>query len=425
MRFVIPIVLLTAACAWIAAATTTTITPEQASNFSGRQVTVVGTVVQVARIPSGMVFLNFGDRHPRSVFTAVVRPGTQGFEDVERFEGREVEISGTISMHRDHPQIVLQSATQLRAKGEPGSRETGTPASGTSLAVAPALPEPLAPVAISDQSPEATSPASPGTTPNAKSTPSESAAALQPGGVLAGARPGMVHEFTVPLTPAQQKEAGRGPDGKFPAAATVGIVLPDGFDPAGPHNVLAVFATDDGGGAHVRALGRIGRIAAEKGWIAVAANGPVLDKTVSPEWHNVMILAALEAISKEIPGFAKWPLYTGGNSGGASRASMIACGLLAGGHNVRGVFMGSSGGERFRVGSKIFRPPAAGVRALRVFLAYGKNDPMLREGDKNEMESALKAAGIRTVRRVDSDGGHGLESEVLSQGLDWLSGSGR
>lgn len=382
------------------------IPPEQAGEFIDKDAVVVGRIVQASQIPSGLTFLNFGARHPNAVFTVVVRPGTEGFEDIALWQGREVEVRGRVTLHKGRPQIELRSAANIRLLGgSPGGNETGA---------SDPLPEMTSPV-LQEREPETAATEAP-----PAAVPEGPAAELT--GVLEGARPGWVHQFKVPLTVDEQKRAGRSPGGQLAEEATVGVVLPEGFDPARPQRLLVVFSTDDNGGAHVGALGRFGPVAARQGWVAVAANGPVLDRSVAPEWHAVMILAGLRALEKEWPQLREWQIFTGGNSGGAARASMMACGLLAEGYPVRGVFMGSVGAERFRAGMEIFKVSKSDLRPVRVFLAYGKNDKMLSEPAKKSMEPALQAAGIRSVRRLDYAGGHGMEPSALVEGLEWLAG---
>lgn len=383
------------------------IAPENAGEHVGEEVVVTGRVVQVSRLESGRTFLNFGARHPNSVFTAVIHPNTAGFGDMKTWEGQEVEVRGKVLLHKGRPQIELRSPAQLRRAGEvtPSGNETGA---------SDPLPEPSSPLLQEEnEAPSATIGPPPAVEPPGPAAPLS--------GVLSGARPGWVHQFKVPLTPDEQKKAGQGPGGVVPDEATVGVVIPEGFDPARPQKVLVVFSTDDNGGAHVGALGRFGPIAARHGWLALAANGPVLDKSVAPEWHAIMVLAGLRALEEEWPGLREWPMFTGGNSGGASRASMIACGLLKAGYPIRGVFMGSTGGERFRAGMEIFNVPKSEIRPLRGFLAFGKNDRLLSDAARKSMESALEAAGIKTLRRVEYEGGHGLEPATLVEGLDWLA----
>lgn len=336
-----------------------------AATHVGETVTVRGEVAQISKIESGMVFLNFGAPHPKSVFTVVARPGFEGIDDWSIFEGKEVEVTGTVELHKEKPQIVLRSASEIRI-AEGGS-------SSASADGGRSLPE----------------------------------------------RPG---EFQVQLTPEEQRMAGTSPGGVLPTEATMALMLPRNFDPSKRHKVLVVFATDDNGGAHVKALPRFGQIANEAGWVAMAANGPVLEKNLTPQWNAAMVLAGLRELESRYPGAKEWEFYTGGNSGGAARASMMTAPMIAGGYAVNGVFMGGAGGERFSTGAGLFPRSRTGIRKLAVFLSHGSEDHLVSVAQSEANANVIKALGIRNVRQDRYEGGHGMNDDSLRKALEWFDG---
>jgi hypothetical protein len=89
---------------------------KDAAGHFGESGVVRGTVVQVSTV-GAMTFLNFGQAYPNSEFTAVVRSGAEGFGDLTRWQGQEVEVSGTISSFRNRPQIEVSAPANLRAVG--------------------------------------------------------------------------------------------------------------------------------------------------------------------------------------------------------------------------------------------------------------------------------------------------------------------
>lgn len=359
-----------------------------AADRVGQAVTVRGTVAQVRQIDSGMTFLNFGAPHPNATFTAVIRAAGPGWEHVKTFEGNEVEVSGTVELFRDKPQIVLKSPDAIRLV-------TSSPTDPTTASIpvnsAP-TPSPSNPL------PPAREPASTGSSHHPR-------------------------EFTlqVPLTPEEMKQAGTSPGNVAPTEATVAVRLPNNFDPNQPQRVLLVFATDDGGGAHVRSLPRLGRIAQEVGWVAMAANGPVLEKNLPPEWHATMVLAGLRALAEKYPNLKTWSFYPGGNSGGGLRSSMMVPALQAAGYNVKGCFMAGSRAERFSAGQSVFKSPKANLRDIAVFLSVGQQDPIVSAASADAVERAIKSLGVRTIKRDSFDGGHELNEESLKRALLWFS----
>jgi len=391
MKAVLPVAILMLA---LFPASGATIPISNASAHVGEATIVRGTVVQVSTVGSGMKFVNFGQPHPNSEFTAVVRAGTPGFDSLADLQGKEVDVEGTIELHKGRPQIVLTSPENIR----PAGAETAVVAAEIAAQPEPAAtPDPVA---------------------SAYSAPTP---APEDDDESSGARSGALDEFKVPLNEEEKKMAGRSPAGVKPEEATVGIMLPEGFDPSQPQKVLVVFSTDDNGGDHLKAMPRFGGVATRNGWVAIAAKGPVLENDLSPEWHAAMIYAGLRALEEKYPRAKTWRFFTGGNSGGGLRSAMMSCALLKKGYPVEGVFMGSSGDERFSAGLGIFRPERAKVRNLAVYLAHGKSDHMIDAARADYTAEVVKKQGIKKIRRDSYDGGHGMNEESFTKALEWFA----
>ncbi len=379
---------------WCPLAVAAAIPSNQASSHVGETAVVKGIVAQVSTSGSGITFLNFGQPHPNSEFTAVVKPGSGDFGDLSMFEGKEVEVEGLIETHKGKPQIVLLQRANIRLAGTAVSTVDNT-------ASAPPAPAMVTPA-------------------DADPPPPSTAADDEEGNNRPG-RSGTMEEFQVPLTADEKKLAGRSPGGAKPEEATVGIMLPEDFDPAKPQKVLVVFSTDDNGGAHLKAMPRFGGVATRNGWVAIAATGPVLENNLPAAWHAAMIYAGLRALEEKYPGAKNWRYFVGGNSGGGLRSSMMACALLKQGYPVEGVFMGGSGDERFTAGMDIFKPNRGSVRDLAVYLAIGKNDPKIDAARADYVAAAVKKLGIKNIRRDSYDGGHGMEEGSLTKALEWFA----
>ena len=62
-----------------------------------------------------IVFINLDQAGPQSPFTAVIfESNLSGFGDVQSLQGKNVEISGFITEYHKKPEIVLDSASQLK-----------------------------------------------------------------------------------------------------------------------------------------------------------------------------------------------------------------------------------------------------------------------------------------------------------------------
>ena len=78
---------------------------------------VTGKVAQVSVRPS-VAFLNIDGPFPNSPFTAVIFPANlDQFEDLQKFNNQNVEISGTITEYRGKPEIILESINQVKVVG--------------------------------------------------------------------------------------------------------------------------------------------------------------------------------------------------------------------------------------------------------------------------------------------------------------------
>jgi DNA/RNA endonuclease YhcR with UshA esterase domain len=99
---------------FITSAQSESITPQQASKYVGRTVTVEGVVSQVSTTGGGSTFINFGGRYPNHVFYAVLfRKYQTKFSGTHALLGQTVAISGKIEMHKGKPQIKLISPDQI------------------------------------------------------------------------------------------------------------------------------------------------------------------------------------------------------------------------------------------------------------------------------------------------------------------------
>jgi hypothetical protein len=101
-------------------ADTGALTAEQAQAHIGEIATVEGRV-HVNRTPGGETYLDIGLNGPGAPFSAYVsRWNRVKFQDVDRLDGKIVQITGEISTFRDKPEIFLTDPGQISIKPEPG-----------------------------------------------------------------------------------------------------------------------------------------------------------------------------------------------------------------------------------------------------------------------------------------------------------------
>jgi hypothetical protein len=86
----------------------------QAANFYDEDMVVTGRVVDVS-MHSTIAILDLDQPYPETPMTAVVFDENFGrFGDFQRYNGHNVEISGTITEYHDKPEMVLESPRQIK-----------------------------------------------------------------------------------------------------------------------------------------------------------------------------------------------------------------------------------------------------------------------------------------------------------------------
>lgn len=95
------------------------VTPEEATQHEGKQVTVRGKVDGQRTATSGTTFLNFGGRHPNQIFSC--RAFAEKFPGgVPPCEGRTVEVTGQVKMYEGKPTMDLSGPESLKVLDLPG-----------------------------------------------------------------------------------------------------------------------------------------------------------------------------------------------------------------------------------------------------------------------------------------------------------------
>lgn len=91
------------------------ITDGEASAHVGEPAIVEGKVAAVFTSSKGNTFLNFGAAYPNHRFSGVVFARfADAFRELHALEGKRVQITGTITLYRGRPQIILESPAQLK-----------------------------------------------------------------------------------------------------------------------------------------------------------------------------------------------------------------------------------------------------------------------------------------------------------------------
>ena len=93
-----------------------TIAAQDAAAHIGQSITVEGIVSEV-HVSDRVTFIDLGGRYPNKEFTGVIFSENYGaFPDVTELQGRTIDISGTVQLYGERPEIVLTSANQIRRR---------------------------------------------------------------------------------------------------------------------------------------------------------------------------------------------------------------------------------------------------------------------------------------------------------------------
>jgi len=94
------------------------IPPTEARTHVGQNVTVEGVVSGVHHVaPSKVTFIDLGGRYPNNALTCVIlKTNAAKFPDVDTLDGKTIEVSGTVTLYKKEPQIILNDAAQIKVK---------------------------------------------------------------------------------------------------------------------------------------------------------------------------------------------------------------------------------------------------------------------------------------------------------------------
>jgi hypothetical protein len=89
---------------------------DQAAAHVGETATVEGRV-SISKMPGGETYLDIGGTGNSAPFSAYVsRWNRSEFQDVDRLDGKNVQITGRISTFREKPEIFLTDPGQIAVK---------------------------------------------------------------------------------------------------------------------------------------------------------------------------------------------------------------------------------------------------------------------------------------------------------------------
>jgi hypothetical protein len=345
----------------------------EAGKHVGEEVTVAGKVSRVSTIASGMTFVNFGTRGEAGAFTAVARPGTSDAENLKAFEGKDVEVTGTIELYKGSPQVVLKSTEAIKLSGE-------APVSPVKEPVAPQKPDKPPPAAEFS-----------------------------------------ITAVEIDLDRKEIKAAGKSKSGFKPEKAKIAIALPKDFKPTSSQHILAVFPDFSSEAGLEKLITPYAEVASRISWVVITAHSPTPDEFAPPGWHAAMTQAAIRHLSGDFPGAEKWRLCLAGSSEGAGRAGLSFGALIKEGYDVRGCFLNSLQRQEFGKSIRLFDPLKTKTKRVKVFVSHGEQDTFSPKKQSLEQTEAIKGAGLENVRHEIHAGRGWMDPAALATALGWFA----
>lgn len=203
------------------------------------------------------------------------------------------------------------------------------------------------------------------------------------------------------------------------------LTFPAGFDPARPWPILIVTSTSDFGRTSAMDADWYRAPATAEGWVVLGPDATIKPRIDSTQWRLGLLGAALEAIRKEWPQSARWPVAFAGFSGGSKRSGIVGV-MLAKSGSVRvcGFFLSGINEDRLGESYRTYHP-GAGLLEVPVWLSSGSSDTVATPDAHNLVRASLIRTGFKRVRLEQFAGGHQLKMSEVRRALQWFRQLGR
>jgi hypothetical protein len=203
------------------------------------------------------------------------------------------------------------------------------------------------------------------------------------------------------------------------------LAFPAGFNPSRTWPILIVTSTSDFNRTSAMDADWYRKPATAEGWIVLGSDATISPRIDSTQWRLGLLGAALEAIRKDWPQSAKWPVAFAGFSGGSKRSGVLGTMLAkAGSVRVCGFFLSGINEDRLGEAYKTYQP-GGGLLEVPVWLSSGSTDPVATPQAHNLVKASLERTGFKRVRLEQFDGGHQLKLSEVRRALQWFRQLGR
>jgi hypothetical protein len=254
----------------------------------------------------------------------------------------------------------------------------------------------------------------------------EMIASLSSAATLAGqqVQPGGKIEIRFPVSKYFQDIAAQAGNPR-PETGRAVLTFPAGFDPARTWPILIVTSTSDFNRTSAMDAEWYRAPATAEGWVVLGPDATISPRIDSTQWRLGLLGAALDAIRKEWPQSATWPVAFAGFSGGSKRSGVLGAMLAkSGAVRVCGFFLSGINEDRLGEAYKTYQP-GRGFLEVPVWLSSGDNDPIATPQAHNFVKGSLVRTGFKRVRLEQFGGGHQLKMAEVRRALQWFRELGR
>jgi hypothetical protein len=198
------------------------------------------------------------------------------------------------------------------------------------------------------------------------------------------------------------------------------VTFPPGFDPSKPCPIVIVTSSTDSSRTNPKDAYAYHEAADHEGWMILAADFTIRPHHDSTPWRLAMLGAALEAVRKEWPQSARWPVAFGGFSGGAKRSCVLGA-MLAKGRAIHicGFFLSGINHDVMSEAYKTYQPGADFLNAP-IWIDGGLDDKIATPGLSLMVKTSMERTGFKRVRFENFLGFHQLRIYEEKNALRWF-----
>ena len=230
---------------------------------------------------------------------------------------------------------------------------------------------------------------------------------------------GKTVEIRFPVSKHYQDIAAEGGNPRVETGRAV-LTFPPGFDPARRWPILIVTSTTDYHRTSPMDAEWYRPPANTEGWMILASDATIKPRQDSTPWRLAMLAAALEAVRKEWPQSAKWPVAFAGMSGGAKRSGILGAMMAkAGLVNICGFYLSGINEDRLSPAYKTYQPGADFLN-IPIWISGGMDDEVSTPSSEGAVQGSLQRTGFKRVRIEHFIGGHWLKRSEVRLALRWF-----